>query len=289
MSTRSAGGAAFDRALLKTSFTKVPLGLKLLDHPLDAQSPLIFQMSLQKSRRFGEYFQIWPGHTDNEMEVLSVDHSFLQLVLRVQEPRRSYIVTERKSPYGSDQAWIERRLKRDGGRIVSETRYVRRIEYWTPAIDRRYLCGRDDVHLFIAQVPAGDTVAEAHESLKPEEVRQAEARQPGGVQRQGEWFFVPLRPEEADRLELHRKTWPRAVKLNVGVGPGRNPHVAEMVVTIDRRTRTGHREFRQREVYARGVVVHADHREVRLGDWSRVYRNREVDGGGEKERVKWID
>src|SRR4051812_22703817 len=91
MSMRNAESAALDRALLKTSFAGVPVGIKLLDGAISPTSPAIFQMNIHRSRRFGEYFQIWPGARDNQVEVLSADHSFLQLVLRVQEPRRRFV------------------------------------------------------------------------------------------------------------------------------------------------------------------------------------------------------
>jgi hypothetical protein len=101
-----------------------------------------------------------------------------------------------------------------------KTRYDLRLELWTPEFERRYLCGRDDIHLFIAQVRTGDTVAQAHQSLKPDLVRQAEAAQPGTVRRQGEWFFVLPSVEESERLHAHIKMWPRAVKLRAPIGEG---------------------------------------------------------------------
>ena len=80
MRVRNAESAALDRAHLKKSFSEVPVGLKLLDGPLHPTNRAIFQMSISRSRRFGEYFQIWTGARDNEVEVLSADPSLLQLV-----------------------------------------------------------------------------------------------------------------------------------------------------------------------------------------------------------------
>src|SRR5262245_65901098 len=91
MSAPDAQSAALDRAQLKRSFSAVPVGVKLLDGPLHPGSPSIFQMSIQRSPRFGEYFHVGSGARDNEVEVLSADASFLQLVLRVNEPRRRYV------------------------------------------------------------------------------------------------------------------------------------------------------------------------------------------------------
>src|SRR5207247_410372 len=139
--------------------------------------------------------------------------------------------------------------------ILKETRYDWRLEMWTSAVDRRYLCGKDDLHLFIAQFKQGDTVPGAHESLMPDEVRTAEALSPGAVLRQGEWFFLPPSGEECERLLAQLKDRPRALKVATPVGDGGIPHVADSVAIVDRRTRTQHREYRLREVYARGAVV----------------------------------
>jgi hypothetical protein len=63
-----------------------------------------------------------------------------------------------------------------------------------------------------------------------------------------------------------------------------------MVVRVDRRTRNQHREYRRPEVYARGAVLHADHRPLWLGGWRRVVRNREIAGDtSQKRRIRWID
>ena len=277
-----------DRAQLKESFSAVPIGLKLLDGPLQPGSPSIFQMSIHRSPRFGEYFQIWPGARDNEVEVLSADPSFLQLVLRIKEPRRRYVEVVPKWWRASLEA-VEAHARSGGGRILKETRYDWRVEMWTPSVDRRYLCGRDDLHLFIAQVRDGDTVAQAHDSLKPDEVRRVEGLTPG-VQRQGEWFFLPPSGEESERLDQDLRGRNRATRNAAPVGEGANPHVADLVVQVDRRTRSQHREYRRLETYARGSVLHADHRPLWLDGWRKVVRNREIAGDTpQTRRVRWID
>jgi hypothetical protein len=286
MSTRSAEGA-LRRDLLKKSFSSVPLGFKLLARPIDFRSPVIFQMDIQPSRRFDEYFRIWPGARDNEIEVLSFDGPLRQLVLRLKEPRRRFLQVVPKSPW-TRRAEVEERARASGGRIVSETRYDFRLELWTPAEERRFLCGMDDLHLFAAQVEEGDTVAQAHESLKPRAVREAETLWPGFIQRQGEWFFLPLSADEAERLAAHLEAWPRSLKHRRVVGPGGRPHVADGVVTIDRRIKTRHREWRHPEVHAQGTVIHPDHRELHLDGWRKVVRNREV-GATVDKRLLWID
>jgi hypothetical protein len=118
------------------------------------------------------------------------------------------------------------------------------------------------MHLFIAQVQAGDSVAQAHESLKPELVRQADAVRLGSVDRQGEWFFVPPSLEDLQRLDAHIMMWPRAVKKRAPVGEGQRPHVADQVVT---------------------------HRNLHLKGWRRVVRNAEIPSTNDRLRIRWID
>jgi len=286
MSVRSADGA-LRRDLLKKSFSRVPLGFKLLASPIDSRSRFIFQMDIQPSPRFGEYFRIWPGARDNEIEVLSFDGSLRQLVLRVKETRRRFLQVVPKSPW-THRADVEERARASGGRVVSETRYDFRLELWTPAEERRFLCGMDDLHLFVAQVQEGDTVAQAHKSLKPRAVREAETLWPGQIQRQGEWFFLPLSADEAERLAVHLGAWPRSLKHRRAVGAGGRPHVADGLVMIDRRVKTRYRESRRPEVYAQGTVIHPDHRALHLDGWRKVVRNREV-GASVDKRLLWID
>lgn len=282
---------ALDRAQLKRSFADVPVGTKLLGGPLMGTNPAIFQMSISPSLRYGEYFQIWPGHPGNEIEVLGVDRSHLQLVLRVREPRRRFIQVVRKGWRWSNRPEAEAQAHAAGGRLLTETRYDWRLEMWTPEVDRRYLCGRDDLHLFIAQIPRGDTVAEAHDALKPDAVRKAAA---DSVRRQGEWFFLAPSEEELERLAAALRDRPRALRSAASIGPGGRPHVADSVAHIDHRVRNAHREYRRPEVYARGAVLHPDHRPLRLDAWRRVVRNAELHmeiptASNAKRRIHWID
>ena len=66
-------------------------------------------------------------------------------------------------------------------------------------------------------------------------------------------------------------------------------HVADLVVKIDRRRRTQHREYRRPEAYARGAIVHPDPQRLWLEGWRRVVRNREIGGTGDGLRIRWID
>jgi hypothetical protein len=288
MST-STGTRAHRRNLLVPSFESASLGCKLLGGAVDPKNPSIFQMDIHESRRFGEYFRIWPGAHDNQIEVLATESGVRQLVLRVKEARRRFTQQVRKNG-GIQESEVEEQARAAGGRILAEYRDVWVLELWTPEEERRYLCGMDDVRLFIAQVQTGTTVAEAHESLKPRAVKDAELRWPGLVRRQGEWFFLPLAEQEQGGLTTRLDQDPKAIKLRRPVGPGRRPHVADEVVRVERRI-TGKRRTRRLEtVYARGTVRHLDHRPLALDTWRRVIRNREVNAtANDRLRLRWID
>ena len=75
---------------------------------------------------------------------------------------------------------------------------------------RRFLCGHDERHWFVAAVPEDarvSTVTQAMEALKPEAVKGAQKtagvktrhrikRKNAAYVRQGEWFFIPREDEE---------------------------------------------------------------------------------------------
>src|SRR5262245_21568358 len=177
--------------LLRARFDRAALGFKLLGGPL-AGSPDIFQLDIHRSPKFGEYFRLWPGAKENRIQVLGYDRAFRQVVLFVKEARRPFrqLVQKRVNLKRED---VEAQAVREGGRFVREWRETYELEMFTPATERRYLIGKDDINLFIAQIPRGDDVAQAHRALKPFEVVEAESRRVS-VDRQGEWFFV--RPTE---------------------------------------------------------------------------------------------
>ena len=80
--------------------------------------------------------------------------------------------------------------------------------FWSEraARSRKFLCGHDERHWFVAAIPESapvGTVLQAKEALKPPDVRVAQAREGLGAKsrnrrkntaylRQGEWFFLPV-------------------------------------------------------------------------------------------------
>lgn len=91
----------------------------------------------------------------------------------------------------------------------------------------RYLCGHDERHFFVSQVPeAVTTVADAKAALRPNELREVTLsrkergrRKTSTYIRQGEWFFVPV-PGFEPPGPIHRNE-----PLQRSIGS--KPHVAE--------------------------------------------------------------
>jgi hypothetical protein len=173
----------------------------------------------------------------------------------------------------------------------------------------RFLCGHDERHWFVAAVP-GDRgisgVRTAMEALKPEAVRDAQARlglrnsaqlrrKNRAFTRQGEWFFVPAPEMVID---------PDVVLRNEPISRGRGkPHMVERLariggelVYVSRRAPNGitpaeYRALMEREpaarrsnwrtmvrnavVFATGRVRHPDHATIHLNGWHRVEMNTE--------------
>ncbi len=182
---------------------------------------------------------------------------------------------------------------------------------------RKFLCGHDERHWFVAGVPERVTsVREAKEALKPALVRATEERL--GVRardrrrrrnaasvRQGEWFFVPapeLVPDE------------RFVLRHEPISRGRGkPHMVERLYRRGGTTVHTCRQYpiglppaafadllrrqpekknlgwqirtRDPEAFACGRVRHPDHRTVVLAGWHRILLSSEV----RSEAVAFLD
>lgn len=173
----------------------------------------------------------------------------------------------------------------------------------------RFLCGHDERHWFVAAVPGErgiSGVRAAMEALKPESVREAQARlglresaqlrrKNRAFIRQGEWFFVPAPNAVID---------PDVVLSNEPITRGRGkPHMVEHLarvggelVYVSRRMPNGitpdeYRALITRDpkarrlawrtmvrnavVYANGRVRHPDHATIHLNGWHRVEMNTE--------------
>lgn len=253
-------------------FQAAGLRLALPDRPLVPVNSDIFQMDIQRLRG-GESFRLWKGHPSNAVRVTDADKGRRQLVLLVQEPPRSFEHRVWKGmaaePPGEFRAFP----------LLRETPTEWVFERWTASTMRRYLCGMDERHLFIAEFAGGTTVRDAHRLLKPAAVRDADRSAPGRTLRQGEWFFVAPSSAELRLLELRVSESPYLVHRHRSLGGNGRPHLADEVVQLDRS-----------RVYARGAVRHPDHKTLRLPGWRRVHRNAEVRGPSMGSNgIFWID
>jgi hypothetical protein len=252
---------------LSNRFAAARLPMQIEPTPLDrGRGGLVqvVQMDIGRGRTpREELFRMFPGAPSNRLIVTTYDKSERQLVLFVHEPRRRFEATVSRS------APIE-----VGTRVLFEDRHRRVIESVTPERKRHFLCGMDESHLFIAQLPhAAPTIKDAHRALAPAIPPQYGAQRADRVRRQGEWFLLPITPLETNELDA---VAPSEVRVRVGVAQAANlrragrPHVADEVIVIaDSTVELGVR------IYARGAIRHPDHRTVELRAWHRVIPNRE--------------
>jgi hypothetical protein len=238
---------------LSRQFAQAGLSLVVESRPLDARrgvaSAEIVQLDIARDR-LRERYRLFPGNTQtNRLDVTSADRRERQLVLLIDEPARSVTT-----------------LQSTTGRV------------------RHFLCGQDEAHLFIAQLPREvSSVSDAHDALAPEIPAEYDR---GNVRRQGEWFFMPVTPSE--RFELNMLS-PRLIRAG---------GLAE-VAQIRRRGRqhlaTEACLLGGARLYARGQIWHPDHRPLALRGWHRVLMNREpfdpiIVGRGRRTRtVRWVD
>lgn len=174
---------------------------------------------------------------------------------------------------------------------------------------RRFLCGHDERHWFVAAVPETEkisTVKQAVEALKPGPVKNAQERvgiktkdlhkrSTVGYIRQGEWFFVPIHSVTVKDFLIHRNEPMRR-------GRGK-PHIAEFLyreggetVYVCRQYPNGITENEYSElmknnseaknfvwktmrrnprVLVKGRIRHHDHATVILDIWHEVVPNTE--------------
>ena len=168
-----------------------------------------------------------------------------------------------------------------------------------------FLCGHEERHYFVATVQSVTTVADAMQSLKPEEIRINETglntkkrnrRKTKAFKRQGEWFFIPSDLNPMPSLVLKEEPLIR--------GRGSKPHTAqfayrtggesvavcykypnglterdyeELIARDPSAKRLSWRHMKRNPtVYVRGRIKHDDHATIALDSWHRVRINTEL-------------
>ncbi len=164
---------------------------------------------------------------------------------------------------------------------------------------RRFLCGHDERHWFVAEVRKRvSSIRDARRALLPQAMQHDSAsicsadlssRKNGIFKRQGEWFFVPVEMK-FDESIIHREE-PIQRRLRS------KPHICEQLVReggettyliYGREISKGYFSSlkpadRRRvsvmtknpRVYVRGHVRHPDHRTIYLDNWHHVLLNSE--------------
>ncbi|NUO51620.1 MAG: hypothetical protein HOV80_22415 [Polyangiaceae bacterium] len=262
---------------LPDKFARARLDLELRKEPISRArgQDSIVQLDITDATRGPQRFRLFPGARDNRIEVLGPDSGRRQLVLFVDEPRRAF------------EVWISKKSRvPDGARVVRETATTRAIEQFTPGRKRHFLCGMDEQHLFIAELPYGVSSAHAaRESLRAPEVPSSLKLRGERIIRQGEWFFLPLLPRE--RALAEHLVARRLVQRDIGIAQAARipragrPHVASEVVVSPAEKGGGS------VIFVRGEVRHPDHQTIVLREFHRTVPNREK--FDRPEGVYWID
>ncbi len=224
----------------------------------------IVQLDIATSRGAAQHFRIFPGARENRIEVLGADAPHRQLVLFVDEPRRAFEVT------------VSRRVAiAPGTRVLATTPKTRTIEQFTDARKRHFLCGMDEQHLFIAELPYGvSSTHAARESLRAPEVPPSLRLRGEEVIRQGEWFFLPLRVREMGGVGLAETNG--RIRRNsgseqaAGIPRAGRPHVASEVLVVPTPNAPS-----TPSLFVRGAIRHPDHRTVVFREFRRAVPNRE--------------
>ena len=304
------------REALVKSFEKVGLVLKITDEPIGrTTNDDIFQMDVGRKvsgTRRTEWFEIWPGHVDNKIQILDVDNKLNQILLLVHEPERVFETEEFKHKgyrKSLDQQSDDRRYElNELGLNFKETKTKFIIIEKTSPVVRHFLMGVDERQLFVAQlVGSSSNINEARKQLGST-VKFHEGVRKMSPKRQGEWFFLRATRDQEDIIELFiqkNKAWV-IKKANIGEYAGRasgNPHVADelVVITDDKATieRLGWSKFKRKkipkgtlpvryeQVYVRGKIRHIDHKTLKYTHWHQVVLNNE--GATESATQTWID
>lgn len=249
---------------LVRQFAHARLDLEVTAAPLiRAGNAAIVQLDIARKP---QQFMLWKGDAHNQIQVQNADKALRQLVLFVKEPQRAFEVRVSR-----DQVRGRRVLRTDANR-----RFVW-VQEFTQVGQRHLLCGMDEQHYFVAQLPHHvATVQEAHQALANPAAAHAARMNGSKLIRQGEWFFVRASHAEVEALtELHPFVR-RGVPTTDGSSVWRRgrPHLVDELV----QGKTG--------VFVRGKVRHPDHRVLHLLEWHRVFGNNE---SSQQVGVQWAD
>ncbi len=253
----------------------------------------------------GSFFQAHSVQFSMNTNLLERHFDRIGARIRVHGPRR-WQQDDYQIDVGSDRAgeFFDFFVRRTVQFQLLQSRADQRHLLLLASDGKRFLCGHDERHWFVAGITDRvSTIAAAKESLMPAEVREMAAQIPRSeidnrrnvvFKRQGEWFFVPVRKDVRDEFVLKnepmRKTprnkphWVQELYRDGGetvyVSRSKVLSQAEYNMAMDTSPERMRKEswrvmVRNANVYARGTVRHADHSTVWLDGWHRVFMNAE--------------
>lgn len=136
-------------------------------------------------------------------------------------------------------------------------------KYFLFDIDRNDLALKH-FNAFLSRLAApANSIAEAYDSLKPQEVRDAERFLPEKCPRQGEWFFIPVAGEFFQKMEFSRRGVSGKAEAVLQSKGNRAHHVKQL----------------SPEGYVRGAVWHGggEHQTIGLKNWHKPVPNTAVE------------
>ena len=217
---------------LVKQFEKVGLVLKILNTPMRRGkivsrsrvaevNNLIFQMDIKRKTegtRRTEWFEIFPGHESNNIQILDIDQKLNQILLLVREDIREFEeeLRKQKDEHRANKQRSDLEQRRIKYRETRESFFLIRK---TPGGNRHFLMGVDERQLFVAQLKSGNgitNIVDARKSLGSS-VKFHEGSRKMSPGRQGEWFFVDATQvqEEVINLLLEKKSISIKVKENI--------------------------------------------------------------------------
>jgi len=291
---------------LEEKFRKAGVDLIVLKHPIRKGRGMedIFQIDIQRNVRGlirREAFRIYPGHSDNLVQVRGVDAKLKQLVLFVREPVREFDNVIKLTPRNTFQRVKDEALARRPRpvkifRSGDEAHVIMR----TTEGNRYFLMGVDERQLFIAQLTASANTVDEARKLLGKTVQFADGKRKGSsLDRQGEWFFLEtdeVTKQKVEnllrqtRLAIHRKASIGRLFNRVGT-----PHIADELVLLPgtlQQVGADPKKLLRNRVFVRGSIRHKDHKTVRFSNWREVIANNEVAAVGQfssPSGVFWVD
>jgi len=188
--------------ILKRKFDELDIELRFIDKPKGRGRNLnnIVQIDIGNDingTRIDEWFEIFFGDAENEVQILNIDKESQQFVLFVNENERTFEYTEEKSRR-SDFVKVRRNVLQRTGVNFRETDTEFIITEKTSGRKEHYLGGVDERQLFISQLRTPcSTVADAKLSLGAS-ITFSDGKRKMTPPRQGEYFFVETNQNERD-------------------------------------------------------------------------------------------